>query len=141
DMLPEATYKVLEEDTDGMAKGSVIVGDPVMQYLSTLAPGEEPKAIIVAEESQGLRVVFPLINGMGEEESVLDPGSQIVSMLKDIAILMGITWDPDITVKMQSANRTLENTLGLARNVPFKFGTITVYLQIHVVANAAYKVL
>jgi hypothetical protein len=141
DKLPEATYEVLAEDTNGMAKGSVVVSDPVMQYLNTLAPGEKPKSVIVAAESHALRTVYPLINGVGEVESLLDPGSQIVSMSKAVSITLGVNWDPDITVHMQSANNTLEKTLGLARNVPFLFGTITVYLQVHVIENAAYKVL
>ena len=139
--LPEATYEVLAEDTNGMLKGSVVVSDPVMQYLNTLAPGEKPKSVIVAAESHALRTVYPLINGVGEVESLLDPGSQIVSMSKAMSVLLGVNWDPDITVQMQSANNTLEKTLGLAKNVPFLFGTITVYLQVHVVGNAAYKVL
>jgi len=42
---------------------------------------------------------------------------------------------------MQSANRTVERTLGLARNVPFSFGAITIYLQVHVIKDPAYKVL
>lgn len=141
DKLPPATYEVLAEDTNGMAKGSVVVSDPVMQYLNTLAPGEEPKAVIVAAESHALRTVYPLINRVGEVESLLDPGSQIVSMSRAISVMLGVSWDPDITVQMQSANNTLARTLGLAKNVPFLFGTITVYLQIHVVENAAYKVL
>ena len=141
DKLPEATYEVLAEDANGMTKGSVIVGDPVMQYLNTLAPGEEPKSVIVAAESHALRTVYPLINKVGEAESLLDPGSQIVSMSRKVSVLLGVNWDPDITVQMQSANNTLEKTLGLAKNVPFLFGTITVYLQVHVVENAAYKVL
>jgi len=139
--LPEATYEVLAEDTNGMAKGSVVVSDPVMQYLNSLAPGEEPKSVIVAAESHALRTVYPLINRVGEVESLLDPGSQIVSMAKSVAVTLEVSWDPDITVQMQSANNTLERTLGLAKNVPFLFGTITVYLQVHVIGNAAYKVL
>ena len=139
--LPEATYEILAEDIDGMTKGSVIVGDPVVQYLSALAPGEEPKVVVVAVESQGLRTVYPLINGVGEVESLLDSASQIVSMSKLVAIMLDVNWDPDITVEMQSANKTLERTLGLAKNVPFLFGAITVYLQVHVIENAAYKVL
>ena len=139
--LPEATYEVLAEDTDGMSKGSVVVSDPVMQYLNALAPGEKPKSVIVAAESHALRTVYPLINKVGEVESLLDPGSQIVSMSKAVAVTLEVPWDPDITVQMQSANNTLEKTLGLAKNVPFLFGTITVYLQVHVVENAAYKVL
>jgi hypothetical protein len=139
--LPEATYEVLTEDTNGMPKGSVVVSDPVMQYLNTLAPGEKPKSVIVAAESHALRTVYPLINGVGEVESLLDPGSQIVSMSKAVAMMLQIPWDPDIVVHMESANKTLERTLGLAKNVPFLFGTITVYLQVHVIGNAAYKVL
>ena len=139
--LPEATYEVLAEDTNGMLKGSVIVNDPVMQYLNALAPGEKPKPVIVAAESHALRTLYPLINGVGEVESLLDPGSQIVSMSKTVAVMLQVTWDPDIVVHMESANKTLEKTLGLAKNVPFLFGTITVYLQVHVIRNAAYKVL
>jgi hypothetical protein len=139
--LPEATYEVLAEDTNGMAKGSVVVSDPVMQYLNALAPGEMPKTVVVAAESHALRTVYPLINGVGEVESLLDPGSQIVSMSKTASIKLGVGWDPDITVQMQSANKSLAQTLGLAKNVPFLFGTITAYLQVHVVENAAYTVL
>jgi hypothetical protein len=139
--LPEATYEVLAEDTNGMTKGSVVVSDPVMQYLSTLAPGEEPKKVVVAAESHALRTVYPLINGVGEVESLLDPGSQIVSMSKAVATMLQVTWDPDITVHMESANKSLEKTLGLAKNVPFVFGSITVYLQVHVIEKVAYRVL
>ena len=106
-----------------------------------MAPGEKPKTVIVASESQGLRAVYPMINNVGEVESLLDGGSQIVSMSKKVAEDLEIPWDPDITVQMQSANRSLEQTLGLAKNVPFLFGHITVYLQVHVMGSPAYKVL
>ena len=139
--LPEATYEISTEEKDGVPKGSIIVNDPVVQYLSTMSPGEKPKSIVVARESQGLRAVYPLINSVGEVESLLDGGSQIVSMAKDIAVDLKIPWDPDITVQMQSANSSLEETLGLAKNVPFLFGNITVYLQVHVMKRPAYKVL
>jgi hypothetical protein len=139
--LPEATCEVLAEDTNGMAKGSVVVSDPVVQYLNTLAPGEQPKSVVVAAESHALRTVYPLINGVGEVESLLDTGSQIVSMSRAVAKLLQVTWDPDIVVHMESANKSLEKTLGLAKNVPFMFGPITVYLQVHVIEKVAYKVL
>jgi hypothetical protein len=141
DKLPEATYKILAEETNGMAKGSVVVSDPVMQYLNTLGPGEKAKSVVVAAESLALRTVYPLINGVGEVESLLDPGSQIVSMSREVATALQVTWDPDIVVHMESANKTLEKTLGLAKNVPFVFGPITVYLQVHVIEKVAYKVL
>jgi hypothetical protein len=139
--LPEATFEVLVEDRDGMQKGSIVVSDPVLQYLNTLSPGETRKTVIVGGESHSLRTLYPLINGAGDVEALLDAGSQIVSMSRAIAVELEVPWDPDITVRMESANKTYENTLGLARNVPFLFGTITAYLQVHVVENAAYKVL
>jgi hypothetical protein len=139
--LPGATYEILAHDTNGMAKGSVVVSDPVEQYFSALKPGEKPKTVVVAAESKALRCVYPLINGVGEVESLLDPGSQIVSMSKEVAMTLQVSWDPDIIVHMESANKSLEKTLGLAKNVPFVFGPITVYLQVHVVRNAAYRVL
>ena len=139
--MPEATYEVLAEDMNGMSKGSVVVSDPVMQYLNALGPGEKPKSVVVAAESHALRTVYPLINGVGEVESLLDPGSQIISMSRDVARTLQVTWDPDITVHMESANKTLEKTLGLAKNVPFVFGPITVYLQVHVIEKVAYRVL
>jgi hypothetical protein len=139
--LPGASYEVMERETSGLPAGALIIGDPVMQYLSTLQPGEKPKKVVVAKESQGLRAVYPLINGIGEVESLLDSGSQIISMAKEYALDLEISWDPDIVVHMESANRSLEKTLGLAKNIPFLFGHITIYLQVHIMENPAYKVL
>lgn len=141
EQLPSANYEVLSEEREGLEKGAVIIGDPVAQYLAKLAPGEILKERIVAKESCGLKAVYPLINQVGEVESLLDSGSQIVSMAKAIAEALGIIWDPGITIEMESANRSIKRTLGLARNVPFVFGGITVYLQVHVMEDPAYKIL
>jgi hypothetical protein len=141
EQLPSASYEVLEEERSGIPKGSLIVGDPVEQYLGSLKPGEMPKKVVVAPESVGLRAVYPLINGKGKVESLLDGGSQIVSMARDTAIELKIAWNPNITVHMESANKALEETLGLAKNVPLIFGHIVIYLQVHIIREPAYKVL
>ena len=39
-----------------MKTGSVVVHNPVMQYLSVLKPGEKPKPVMVAAESHALRM-------------------------------------------------------------------------------------
>ena len=124
EQLPSASYEVLEEERSGIPKGSLIIGDPVEQYLGSLQPRESPKRVVVAQESLGLRAVYPLINGEGKVESLLDGGSQIVSMARDTAIELKIAWNSDITVHMESANKALEPTLGLAKNVPMNFGHI-----------------
>ena len=139
--LPEATCEVLTEDKDGMRKGDIIIGDPVLQYLAALKPGEKAKPVVVAKESQGLRAIYPMINKVGVTECLLDSGSQIISMAKGVADQLEIKWNSEITIEMESANRSLETTLGLAKNVPFSCGAITVYLQVHIMANPAYKVL
>ncbi len=78
---------------------------------------------------------------MDREEALLDSGSQIVSMAKTTATTLGITWDPGLTIGMQSAQGHVESTLGLARNVPFDFGGITLLMQVHIISKPAYSIL
>lgn len=140
--LPVAKqFTVTVQDQGRVPAGSCIVHDPVLQYLATVPSGEEPRPIYVAKESQALRSVYPMINGVDTEECVLDGGSQIVSMAWEVALKLGLSWDPDVVINMQSANKQVEKTLGLARNVPFLFEDITVYLQVHIIRDPAYRVL
>lgn len=139
--LPMATFSVTTSAKGEVPAGSVVLDDPVLQYYDSLEPGETPQTIYVARESQGLRTIYPVINKSLEEEAVLDGGSQIVSMSKAVALKLGLAWNPDIVIHMQSANKQVEKTLGLARNVPFLFKEITLYLQVHIVNEPAYKVL
>ena len=62
-------------------------------------------------------------------------------MSKDVAIDLNVSWDPAFRINMQSANGHIELSEGLARNVPFKFGDVTAYLQVHVLSGVAYRVL
>ncbi|EKM77001.1 hypothetical protein AGABI1DRAFT_44026 [Agaricus bisporus var. burnettii JB137-S8] len=88
-----------------------------------------------------LRVIPAVINGVREEEALLDSGSQIVTMSREAASDCKIPWDPSLAINMQSANGSITRTCGLAKNVPFIFGNITVYLQVHVIEEAPYRVL
>ena len=115
--------------------------DIVLQYYSTLKAGESPKQIYVSMESVSLWVLFPLVMGKEMVECVIDGGSQIVSMALTLAERLGLSWDPDIQIFMQSANGQLKKSAGLARNVPFLFGDIAVYLQVHIIDQPAYQVL
>jgi len=126
--LSVTSYTILCEATQGLPKGSVVASDPVLQYLNSLPTNENPKLIFIVQESYALRTVFPLINGKAPEKSILNGGFQIVSMSKASAEELGLTWDPQILIYMQSANGQFEKSLGLAKNVPFKFSAIVVYL-------------
>jgi len=139
--LSVASYSVLCEPMEHIPKGSVVVSDPVLQYLNALPANETPKPVFVAQESYALRTIFPLINNKACEKSILDGGSQIASMSKASVENLGLSWDPKILIHMQSANGQFKKSLGLAKNMPFMFETIVIYLQVHVINEPMYKVL
>lgn len=140
DTLPDSGYFTTTEDRGNIPAGSIVCDDPVLQFLERYE-GEDSPQLFVAKESDSLRTIYPVINGNGTRECVLDGGSQIVSMDKEIALSLGVSWDPDIRIYMQSANKQVEKTEGLARNIPFLFNDITIYLQVHIIRNPAYDVL
>ena len=82
---PEVTCEILDDNCEGRKKGNIVIGDPVSQYLGTLGPGERPKLVVVAKESQGLRAVYLLTNRVGEVESLLDSGSQVILRARNVA--------------------------------------------------------
>ncbi len=135
-------FEILTETERGLPKGSVVHRDEVESFQNELSPEERRNLVIVAGTAEGLRCVFPEINGSTEKvETVIDGGSQIVAVDACVAQGVGLKWDPNTVIHMQSANGQLQPTLGLCRNVPFKFGDVTVYLQLHVVAKAPFQVL
>lgn len=140
DSLPDAGHFITTEARGNVPAGSVVCDDPVLMFLNDYQ-GDDPPELFVAKESDSLRTIHPVINGNGTRECVLDGGSQIVSIDRDVALSLGISWDPDVKIFMQSANKSVEKTEGLARNVPFLFNDITIYLQVHVIRNPAYDVL
>lgn len=125
------------------------VEEPLTQYLTTLPPDKRDCLVFTVETSEiksagnmgQLRVIPAVINGVREEEALLDSGSQIVTMSREAASDCKIPWDPSLAINMQSANGSITRTCGLAKNVPFIFGNITVYLQVHVIEEAPYRVL
>ncbi|KAF9054302.1 hypothetical protein BJ165DRAFT_1399555 [Panaeolus papilionaceus] len=138
--LPETELQAVG-DEEGLVAGAYVLPDLVAQYAMVLAPEEEMLTVVVGDESRDLRTVYPDINSAGVEEALLDGGSQICSIEESVARRVGLSWTPQVRVRLQSANKSVTQTLGLARNVPFKFGNIIAYLQLHVIPEAAYQVL
>ncbi|KNZ76466.1 hypothetical protein J132_10441 [Termitomyces sp. J132] len=62
-------------------------------------------------------------------------------MSAKIASDIGLSYNPNIVLNMQSANGTMDRSLGLVRNVPCTIGDVMVYLQIHVLQSPAYDIL
>lgn len=143
----ELKYSVNLVELPGVPKGAIIVEDPVITAYNGGNHGPfnfgktEPVRPVQARESEELKTIWPHIAGSGRHECLLDEGSQIVSMSKRKALELGISWDPERRVPMTSANNTTEYTEGLAPNVPFTFGSITLYLQVHILQRAATEIL
>ncbi|KAE9393824.1 hypothetical protein BT96DRAFT_828630, partial [Gymnopus androsaceus JB14] len=114
--------------------GSIVQRDPVEVFQNDLTDDNEKKKLtVVASTGNGLQSVFPIINGQDMEvEATLDSGAQIVAMDLMVVIRLNLSWDPDFVITMQDVHRGLERTSGLVKNASFRFGDITVYLQVHV---------
>jgi hypothetical protein len=133
---------------EGIPEGSLILRDPALEYLISVPEDEIPKQLyqlsqeaFVAVPSAPLRVIFPVIAGKQRVECIVDSGSQIVSMSKAIAEKLGVTWDTEMQIFMQSANGQMKQSYGLARNVLFQFGDVRAHLQVHIFEKPAYDVL
>ncbi|KAG5348571.1 hypothetical protein C0989_009820, partial [Termitomyces sp. Mn162] len=98
--------------------------DPVEAYINSLPHGEEPVVLTVTKDSQSLRTIMMLIDNKEEVECIHDSGSQIILMSAEIASDIGLSYDPNIVLNMQSTNGTMDQSLGLARNVPCTIGDI-----------------
>ncbi|CAK5280878.1 unnamed protein product [Mycena citricolor] len=121
--------------------GAVVATDPYEMYLESIPSNENPRHVYVGDSSAALRTINGRINACLNADCILDSGSQIVSMAFSEAVDAQLSWDPKVVIYMESANGSISKSLGLARNVPFRFGTILVYLQVHILESPAYKVL
>jgi hypothetical protein len=122
---------------------AAIADDQFDEYYRTLPVGQAPdkSKLVVAKELYALRAVVPLVNNHLKVESILDPGCQIIAMSEDVCHELALAYNPSIVLHMESANGSVNPSLGLARNVPFLIGPITVYLQVHVIRSPAYDIL
>ena len=93
-------------------------------------------------ERKAVRVLWCLVNNFKMVECILDGGSQIIAMSEECCRRNKIPVDPFVGLDVQSANGSLDNAIGLARNVPFQLTPeIIAFLQVFVMRNATYDVL
>ncbi|KAF8220719.1 hypothetical protein L208DRAFT_1332202, partial [Tricholoma matsutake] len=92
----------------------LMINDPYKTYISSLRIGDIPKPFITAKESHSIRSVMMNVNGKNPVESVVDPGSSIIAMSKEVCHELGLAYDPSIHIPLQSANGGIDKSLGLA---------------------------
>jgi hypothetical protein len=135
-----STHALIEQVPDD-EETSITIPDIYETYINSLAPGEWPIPLNVAQESHALRSITMVVDNREEVEGIIDPGSQIIAMSEAVCHDIGLAYDPSIKLNMQSANSEVDQSLGLARNVPCKINSITLYLQIHIIRSPAYDIL
>lgn len=134
--IPNVQHRVPPE-------GALVIPDPIETYVRSLPSGvnPDPDRLIVACENSAVRSVFALVDNNRKKECILDSGCQVVTISKAVSHELAIAYDPTFRISMQSANGELDMSLGLARNIPFKIGSVTFYMQAHVIDSNAYDVL
>lgn len=138
-----SAFTVQSDPTRAPPQGATILPDPIEAYYQSLRPGESPETdkLTVAKPSAAIRSIFALVDNNQKKECTLDPGCQVIAMSEHTCHSLGLAYDPNILLNMESANGTLDWSLGLARNVPFLVGSITLYMQVHVIRSPAYDIL
>ncbi|KAG6870410.1 hypothetical protein C0992_000141, partial [Termitomyces sp. T32_za158] len=142
DALPGFALTALPPNAEeAVAKATSV--DLVETYFKLLAPEDERAILTMAQDSQAIRSIMLTVDNKSEVEAIVDSGSQIISMSADVANKLGIIIinDPTIHLNMQSANGTVDRSLGLAKNVECTIGDLTFYLQIHILQSPAYDIL
>ena len=134
--IPNAQHRTPPE-------GALVIPDPIETYVRSLPTGTipDPDRLVVACENSAVRSIFALVDNNRRKECILDSGCQVVTISKSVSHELAIAYDPTFRISMQSANGELDMSLGLARNVPFKIGPVTFYMQAHVIDSNAYEVL
>ncbi|CDO78131.1 hypothetical protein BN946_scf184860.g3 [Trametes cinnabarina] len=126
---------------EALEPGGYVLPDPYEVYLRDVAPEDDPKSLVITKESHALRSIIGLMANKEYVEGVVDPGCMVIAMSEEACHALGLWYDPSVTLRMVSANGEVDSSLGLVRNVPFKVADIVLYLQVHVIRNAAYDLL
>ena len=97
--------------------------------------------LIVPEHSQQLRAIDVEFENATSVEALIDNGSMIIAMRRDKWEKLGLPVRSDYLMRMQSANLTSNDTLGLLHNLPLIIGGYKFYVQVQVVEDAPYELL
>ncbi|KAL1944873.1 hypothetical protein VTO73DRAFT_2493 [Trametes versicolor] len=126
------------QQSDALPPGAFVIADPLDCLLKT---GQELPLLKASTHSLPVRTIEGMFQRGTTVSCILDSGSAIVSMSEGLCHTLGLAFDPSVILNMQSANGDFNPSLGLARNVPVRFGSVIVYLQFHIIRSPAYDVL
>ncbi|KAG6849430.1 hypothetical protein C0991_011576, partial [Blastosporella zonata] len=87
--------------------GLLTTNNPYKMYHQSLTKDSISDDIQVAKEADAIHTIKANLNNFGKVNCIVDSGSQVVAISEAMAVKFGLTWDPQITLK-------IVNTLGLA---------------------------
>ncbi|KAJ4463398.1 hypothetical protein C8R41DRAFT_722034, partial [Lentinula lateritia] len=111
--------------------------EDLVNFFTDFGDAREGDGFYVAKESHSIRAVNATIGGR-PAHCILDGGCSIVVMSDAACNAFGFAFDPEKRINLQSANRNTDWSLGLAKDVPFRFGDVIAFLQVQVVDSPAY---
>ncbi|KAJ3846267.1 hypothetical protein EV368DRAFT_89308 [Lentinula lateritia] len=111
--------------------------ESLANYFTDFRDAKEGDGFYVAKESHSIRAVNATIGGR-PAHCILDGGCSIVVMSDVACNTFGFAFDPEKRINLQSANGNTDWSLGLAKDVPFRFGDVIAFLQVQVVDSPAY---
>ncbi|KAJ3859262.1 hypothetical protein EV359DRAFT_68310 [Lentinula novae-zelandiae] len=106
-------------------------------FFTDFGDAKEGDGFYVAKESHSIRAVNTTIGGR-PTHCILDGGCSIVVMSDAACNVFGFAFNPEKCINLQSVNGNTNWSLGLAKDVPFRFGDVIAFLQVQVVDSPAY---
>ena len=144
----QATVHTFMQETSGPMfsnteppPGAIVLDDLYEVYLHDTLEAHNVSCLTVAKELSSLCTILPLVNHNLYVESIIDPGSQVISMSKEACHMLGLIYDPWLRLQVQSTNGKVDEMLGLAQNVSMLFGEIMFCVQFHIIHNPMYNIL
>ncbi|RXW16706.1 hypothetical protein EST38_g9147 [Candolleomyces aberdarensis] len=95
----------------------------------------------MTREAETLRTIETLLDGRVKVNAILDDGSQIIGIRRDIWEKLALPLCSDCVMTMESANRSRNDSLGLLSNLPLRIGHLDFYVQAQVMDSTSYEVL
>jgi len=82
-----------------------------------------------------------LVNTSIKTPAILDTGSQIVVIWRDIVQSLRVPINNQRLIEMEGANSATNWTVGCAKNLPLQVGDVTIKVHMHVVKHASFSLL
>ena len=113
----------------------------VQDTLYTNISAPDTSDLVVAVDAAPLRIVEGILDSRIAAECLLDQGSSIVAMRRDVWEKLGTPLHSERVIHMESSHGTIAPTLGLIKNFPLQIGPCTFHVQMQVADTLPCEVL